>query len=70
VTPYTLLKILTDVAFAYETAMVTANLITHESTPTISKLVARYPWLGAVAIGGLALHLYWPDEFKRALGGE
>lgn len=44
---------------AYEVAAITTN-----ATPTVSRMCHRKPWLSAVILGGLAVHLlHRPKEW-------
>lgn len=65
---YLLLKLATEAAVAWETIMIPVSF-RDPNAPTISRLVSRHRWLGAVILGGLAWHLY-ADPFAKRLTPE
>lgn len=53
---YTALKVVTDLACAYEAIAIPLN---SDRVPTISKICGRHRWLAPIIVGALTAHLYW-----------
>ena len=54
-------KALVGLACAYEAVTISLSLAGVKDSPTISREVGVYGWLGVPILGGLAVHLYWPQ---------
>lgn len=61
---YTSLQVATGAACLWEAVTIGLRLAGMHNSPTISREVGVYWWLGAPILGGLAVHLYWPQVVR------